>query len=255
MHPILIQIGPFNIYSYGVMIAVSFGLMTLLMYRQARRFNLDPDRIVDLMVLLLVSGIVGARLLYIALNFDYYLLNPLEVFNLSKGGLVWYGGFFVSLLALVFYLRKNRISFWVVADLVSPYLALAQALGRIGCFLNGCCYGTKAPSGFFWVVTFPGESVMRYPVQIYSSLALLAIYVILRIEQNMPRRFFGEIFLSYCLLYSSQRFVMEFLRGDNPKILLGYTISQGIGIAVILASLALFIYRRGKWQRENLSLK
>lgn len=255
MHPILVQIGRFNIYSYGVMIAVAFALVTLLMRGNARRFGLDSDRVVDMVMLILVSGIIGARLLYAALNLDYYLHNPFEIFNLSKGGLVWYGGFFSSILVLMIYLRKNKINFWVAADLVSPYMALAQALGRIGCFLNGCCYGMEAPSGFFWAVTFPGESMMRHPVQIYSSLVLLAIFVILRVEQNMPRRFFGEIFLSYCFLYSSQRFIMEFLRGDNPKFFLGLTLSQIIGIAVIPASLALFIYKRGKWLKENLSLK
>ena len=175
MHPVLIKLGPLSIYFYGVMVALGFGVAALLSYRHAGRLGLNKDKIVDMLVLTLLCGIVGARILYIALNFPYYLARPLEVFDLSKGGLVWYGGFIAGIAASYAYIKVNRLDFWLVMDLIVPYVALAQVFGRIGCFLNGCCYGSVLPSGCALGVTFPDSFASRYPTQIYSSLLLLVI--------------------------------------------------------------------------------
>ncbi len=237
MHPILIKLGPITIYSYGVMVAVGFGLATLLIYRCASKFNVNKDMIIDLAIIILIAGMVGARLLYILLNLNYYIANLLEIPNLSKGGLVWYGGFLSALFASAWYIRKKGFNFWNVGDLMAPYIALAQAIGRIGCFLNGCCYGIEG-----------------HPVQIYSSLLLLAIFAILRLWQDR-RHFAGEIFLAYCILYSSKRFSIEFLRGDNPRIIYGLTLSQFISILVILISFIVFVYKAIEWKKRSLNLE
>ena len=176
------------------------------------------------------------------LNLSFYAANPLEIIMLSKGGLVWYGGFLAAILAMIIYIRRARLDFWSVVDLIAPYAALAQGFGRIGCFLNGCCYGIKVSSGFPLAVTFPCDSDPRFPSQLVSAALLFAIFVILMIWQNR-RRFIGEIALAYCLLYSSKRFAMEFLRGDNPKILFGLTISQIISALIFIAALAIFILK------------
>ena len=249
MHPILFKIGPLTIYSYGAMVALGFGLATLLIYARAAKFGLDKDKIIDLVIIILVVGIIGARALYVFLNLPHYMANPMEVPNLSKGGLVWYGGFLSALFAAIWYIRKKRIDFWAVADLMAPYIALAQSFGRIGCFLNGCCYGIEVAPGSPFAVTFPCESISRQPTQIYSSIALFSIFVILMLWQER-RHFYGEIFLCYCLLYSFKRFFMEFLRGDNPHLMLGLTLSQYISIAIFLASLLVFLYKVIKW-KEN----
>ncbi|MDP3804358.1 MAG: prolipoprotein diacylglyceryl transferase, partial [Candidatus Omnitrophota bacterium] len=141
MHPILLKLGPFTVYSYGVMVAIGFGIFTFLVYRRAAKFNIDQDKIIDLTILILVWGIIGARLLYVASNLSFYLANPVDIVNLSKGGLVWYGGFLAALFAGMVYLKNNRLNFWEITDLIAPYIALAQGFGRIGCFFNGCCYG------------------------------------------------------------------------------------------------------------------
>jgi phosphatidylglycerol:prolipoprotein diacylglycerol transferase len=235
-------------YSYGVMVALGFAVATLLIYRHAGRLDLNKDKIVDMLVLTLLCGIVGARLLYIALNLQYYIASPLEVFDLSKGGLVWYGGFVAGVVAATAYIKANRLDFWIVMDLIVPYVALAQVFGRIGCFLNGCCYGSILPHGCALGVTFPDSLAARYPTQIYSSLLLLGIYVVLRVWQELPH-FKGEIFLAYCILYPLKRFAIEFLRGDNPKILLGMTISQVISLGVFLAALVVFTKKRLEWRR------
>ena len=233
MHPVLMKIGPLTVYSYGVMVGVGFGLATLLIYRNAARFGLDKEKIIDLAIIILITGLLGARLLYIILNLPYYLEYPLEVINLSKGGLVWYGGFLAALIAAISYMGRLKSNFWQVADLFAPYIALAQSFGRVGCYLNGCCYGIDGQ-----------------PVQIYSSVALLAIFIILRFWQD-HRHFVGEIFLGYCILYSTKRFLMEFLRGDNPKLMYDLTLSQMISGGIFTVSLAIFIYKATGWKKRR----
>lgn len=249
MFPVIAKIGPFYIYSYGLMVAIGFAAATLLAYKHADESGINKERVIDLGIVMLIGGIVGARIVYIALNFKYYMANPLEIVNLTKGGLVWYGAFIAGLIISVWFLKINKISFWTAADLFAPYIALAQAFGRIGCLLNGCCYGSVVPPGFMLGLTFHGESVARYPTQIMSATALFAIFIILRIWQR-KRHFLGEIFLGYGLLYSIKRFIIEFLRGDYPKILLGLTISQLVSLAIFTVSTVLFIYRYRKWKQS-----
>ena len=249
MHPIIAKIGPLYVYSYGMMVAIGFAAATLLAYKHADDFGINKERIIDLGIVMLLGGIVGARIVYVALNFQYYIRNPLEIINLTMGGLVWYGAFIFGMITAAWFLKKNRISFWTAADLFAPYIALAQAFGRIGCFLNGCCYGSAAPSAFMLGVVFPEESVSRYPTQIFSAITLLLIFAILRIWQK-KRHFAGEIFLGYGLLYSMKRFGVEFFRGDYPKILYGLTISQLISAVILIVCSGLFIYRYLKWKNS-----
>ena len=249
MHSIITKIGPLYVYSYGLMVAIGFAVATLLAYKHANDFGIDKERVIDLGIVMLICGIVGARIVYIALNFQYYVRNPPEIINLTKGGLVWYGALIFGLGAAAWFVKKNRINFWMAADLFAPYIALAQAFGRIGCFLNGCCYGSAAPSSLLLGVVFPEESVSRYPTQIFSAIALLLIFVILRIWQK-KRHFNGGIFLGYGLLYSMKRFGVEFFRGDYPKILYGFTISQLISVVIFIVCLSLFIYRCLKWKNS-----
>ena len=252
MHPILLKLGPISVYSYGVMVALGFAIATILIYNRAARFNVDKNKIMDLAIIMLVSGIIGARLVFIILNLRYYISNPLEILNLARGGLVWYGGFLSALAATIFYIRKNNLDFWTVTDLVCPYVVLAQAFGRIGCFLNGCCYGIEVPPNYPFAVCYPLESVSRFPSQIYSAIALFLIFIILILWQER-RRFKGEVFLGYCMLYSFKRLLIEFFRGDNPRIFFGLTISQVMSIGVLLMAAVVFINKRNEWKKRSLS--
>ena len=242
MHPILIKIGSLTVFSYGVMVAIGFALAAALIYRRAAKFSLDRDKCVDLAIVILIFGVIGARLLYVLLNRSFYAANPLEIIMLSKGGLVWYGGFLSALIASIVYLKITKLNVWSVADLLAPYVALGQAFGRIGCFLNGCCYGIKVPPGFPLAVTFPCESDPRLPTQLISAGLLFVIFLILLLWQNR-RRFGGEVFLGYCILYSAKRFAVEFIRGDNPKVLLGFTMSQIISAAIFVVGLSIFMIK------------
>lgn len=244
MHPILLKLGPFNIYSYGVMVAIGFSLAVVLAYNRAPKFGMDRDKIVDYIILLLASGVVGARILYVLLNFRQYVANPMEILNLSRGGLVWYGGFGAGLLASIWFAKRNKLDFWSISDLMIPYIALGQAFGRMGCCLNGCCYGIMAPHNFLF-----GE---RHPTQVYSAVLLVIIFFIL-IRWQDKRRFNGEIFLGYCVLYSCKRFLVEFLRGDNPRIFFGLTMSQLISVAALLTALCIFKTKADEWKRKSFS--
>jgi phosphatidylglycerol:prolipoprotein diacylglycerol transferase len=233
MHPILFKLGPITVFSYGAMVALGFAIAVALVYRRAGRFGIDKNKAVDLFILILVSGIVGGRLFYVLLNLKIYAANPLAVFNLSEGGLVWYGAFLLGLASAAAYMRVNRMRFWDTMDMASPYIALGQAFGRIGCFLNGCCYGLG-----------------RHPVQLYSSAALFLIFMILRLWRGR-RRFEGEIFLGYLLLYSLKRLLVEFLRGDNPRIFLNLTLSQILSVPIFLIALALFARKAAGWRKST----
>lgn len=239
MHPILLQFGPFVIYSYGAMIALGFSVAIIFIHRQAPKFGMDSDKAVDLTVLMLIFGILGARILYVLLNLSHYTANPLEIFMLSKGGLVWYGGFVLGLTAATVYIRMKGLKFSSFADLIVPYVALAQALGRIGCLLNGCCYGIAVTEDFPFAVILPQDNVTRFPSQLLSALFLFLIFIILKVWQKR-RRFGGEIVLAYCMLYSLKRFGMEFLRGDNPRILFNLTMSQMISAVIFFTAVILF---------------
>ncbi len=254
MHPILLKFGALTVYSYGVMVAIGFALATILIYHSAPKFELSREKCVDLAMVILVSGIIGARILYILLNISFYAANPLEMFMLYKGGLVWYGGFVSGLIAMIVYVRMSKLSFWSVVDLVAPYVALAQCFGRIGCFLNGCCYGIKVAPGFPIAVTFPPELDPRLPTQLISAAFLFLIFIVLVLWQNR-RRFAGEIFLGYCVLYSSKRFIIEFFRGDNPRLFLGLTISQIISAGIFIAAVIVFTLKVKKWKSATIISK
>lgn len=251
MHPILLSAGPITIYSYGAMVAIGFALATFLIHRNAPRFGFDKEKMVDILILILVTGILGARSLYILINIDYYSAHPVEIFDLSRGGLVWYGGFIASVITLIVYTRITKTNLWDICDLIVPYVAMAQGFGRIGCFLNGCCYGPEVPRGFYPTVSFPLESICRMPTQLYSAIALFAIFALLWRWQR-HRHFLGEIFLGYCLLYSIKRFFMEFLRGDNPRLSFGLTMSQYISLALFIFAAVFFIRKAMQWQKKNL---
>lgn len=248
MHPTLFTIGPLTVYSYGVMVAIGFMVATFFIYKAAPLLGFDRSKIVDINIIALISGIVGARILYVVLNLSYYIHNPLELLNISRGGLVWYGGFLAACISIFLYARVSGYNFWSLLDLMVPYVALAQAFGRIGCFLNGCCYGIESSAAYPLRVLYPGEYIPRHPTQLYSAVALFLLFIILKVWQDR-RRFCGEIFLGYCMLYPAERFAVEFLRGDNPKLGLGLTVSQWISLVILAAAVVIFICRKISWKK------
>ena len=225
MHPILFKTGEINIYSYGVMLATAFFMAVFLARRSAKEAHISPDIITDLGLVLLFSGIAGARLLYVILNIQDYIRNPFEILLLSHGGLAFYGGAVAASIAGIVYVKLKGLSVYKLGDLIAPYAALGQAIGRIGCFLNGCCFGKSG-----------------HPVQIYSSLTLIFIYGLLRLLQRLKVKP-GLVLVSYGALYGVKRFFMEFLRDDNIIILFGLTFSQFISVIVFIVCISILFQR------------
>jgi len=238
MKPILLEFGAFKIYSYGAMLALGFLLASTLAMRTAKKESIPPEKILDFSLVLLIAGIIGARMLYVILNWPDFANAPVNIIFLNQGGLAIYGGFALGVPIGIWFVRKSGLPLYKTLDLMSPYVALAQSIGRIGCFLNGCCYGR--PTDFFLSVYSPATDSRVHPTQLYSSLALLFIFAILRYFYE-KRRFDGEIFFYYLLLYSSSRFFIEILRGDSAVSVLGFTLFQAISLLIFMSSLILYL--------------
>ncbi|MEW6188870.1 MAG: prolipoprotein diacylglyceryl transferase [Actinomycetota bacterium] len=234
MYPILFRIGPITFKSYGFMLAFAFVVGILLAYREARRRGLNPDLVFDLVLYAAIGGIVGARLSYVIGHSREFLITPLRIFAIWEGGLVFYGGLAGGTLAVILFIWLRKLPLWEIGDMIAPCLALGYAIGRIGCFLNGCCYGrlTNLP----WGVNF--FDVPRHPTQIYSSLYSSIIFGILwSLRAKIARP--GILFWLYVLMYSTARFGIEFLR-ESPRVAVGLTASQFTSIGIfILAVVAL----------------
>ncbi len=237
--PYICKIGPFTIFSYGLMLVLAFIVAGFLASQRARKEGFSPEEIFNLLFTIFIAGIIGCRILYVLLNLQFYLQNPLEIFMLQHGGMAWFGGLILGTAAGFVYLKRRHLPVLKILDLIIPFVALGQAIGRIGCFLNGCCFGKISEYGVY----FPSLHEVRLPTQIYSSFLLLFIFVILRYLQDKKHKP-GVIVASYMFLYSLKRFFIESLRGDNPQVFLGLTIFQLLSIGLFLLSVCMFITLR-----------
>jgi len=234
MHPILFSIGPITIYSYGVMLALAVLVSTYLLSRDAKSYNIPKDTAYDLVFWCILWGIIGARIFYIFIAWPYYVNNLMEMLMLQKGGLAWQGGFLGGTLAGVWFVRRRKLSLRPLMDLVAPYIALGQSIGRIGCFLNGCCYGKPVS----WGIYFPTHGARLHPTQLYEMAGLFIIFLILKWARTKPHQA-GFIFVFYLVLAGLERFVVEFYRGDDDILGLGLKLTQFVALGVIAAGLIL----------------
>lgn len=239
MHPILLKIGPITIYSYGLMLAFGIILAALFAERHAAGAGIAKERIADLVFWVVICGLIGARVFYVLINLDSYLKEPLEIFKIYKGGLVFHGGFIFGFSAAWVFIKKNKLPFLKTLDIVSIYVPLAHGFGRIGCFLNGCCYGK--PTSFFLKTVFPNLIMPVHPTQLYSAFLLFLIFGILFFLEKR-KTFAGQVFFSYLMLSGLARFFIEFLRADT-QIFIGYvTIFQIISFVLFLSGLFLYLF-------------
>ncbi|HAL93121.1 MAG TPA: prolipoprotein diacylglyceryl transferase, partial [Verrucomicrobia bacterium] len=235
-----------EIYSYGVLVAAGFLAAILTWGWLGRRERRPPGFAADLGFWLMASGIVGSRLAYVAANWSYYRAAPLEIIRIDQGGLIFYGGFLLACAALALFARHHRLPLWYAADFAIPGLAIGHALGRLGCFFNGCCYGRPAGDSPFGIaypaVCEPGKlfaGIPLYPVQLIESACLIVLWAVLLFAH--PRRYKdGAVFALYLLLYPPCRFLLEYLRGDERQSWLVLDVAQATSIALFLAGVLLF---------------
>ena len=231
MFPILYATPWFNVYAYGTLMALGYALGTFVILWETRREGLDVESVFDMLLLQMLVGIIGARLLFM-LEFDG-LNNPrFSFWNFESGGLSFYGAVVSSLLFDLLFLKFKGMPFWRVMDCVGMGLPLGAALARMGCFLNGCCAGTSC--AWPWGVKFPGANPeFVHPTQLYESLACFLIFLLLR-RYVAKRRWYGQIFLGYIGLYAAFRFTVEFWRADNPHQVMGLTMAHLISLGALV---------------------
>jgi phosphatidylglycerol:prolipoprotein diacylglycerol transferase len=238
MHPVLFRIGPFELYTYGALLAVAFLVALYLAMREGKNVGVSEEFVADEGIVIILSSIVGARLFFILFyDLQNTLAHPAELLRLRQAGLVFYGGLILAVVAGLIFCRLKRVSIPVVVDVAAPSIAIGQALGRIGCFMSGCCYGK--PTWVPWAVRFPTvDQQARHPTQIYESLATFGIFLALIWFRKRKTRD-GQVMCLYAILYAAVRIIIEFLRGDNPHIFFGLTISQIISAVVLAAAVAM----------------
>lgn len=249
MHPILVEFGFIKIFTYGLLVATGFFVGIVLAARQGQKEGLDPQKILDLCFYLLIASILGGRLLYVIVEYKHFVANPIEVVKFWKGGLVYYGGLIAAVGVAWYCMQKFELPFWKTADVLAPSIAIGQAIGRWGCFFAGCCYGVRTDAP--WAITFTNPdslaplNVPLHPTQIYLSLNALVIFGVLMWMRNR-KQFDGQVLLTYGMLYSIGRFIIEFFRGDErgfaiPDML---STSQFIGLFVLGLSILFWVRRK-----------
>lgn len=245
MYPELFKVGPFTVYTYGVLLAASYLLGLRLAMWRAKKWGLDPNRVLDLGIYIIIAALVGAKLLLLVVDFDQFR-NPRELLNLARLGGVFYGGLLLAVGVAFWYIHRHRLPFWTTCDVFAPGIALGHVTGRLGCLAAGCCYGK--PTDMPWAIVFTNPlaaanvgtplGIPLHPTQIYEAGASLIILVLLLATERHGRRFAGRTFWSYMFLYAVSRYVIEIYRGDPRGTVFGlFSTSQFI--SVVLAPLSL----------------
>ena len=253
MHPTLVRFHGLELHSYGLLLAVAFLVGIQLFLRRGARRGLPEDRLSTLSLLLLVLAILGGRGLYVLTHWSDYARDFAGVFRIWEGGLMLYGGYILAIAGGIAYVRRAGLPVWRVGDAAAPSMALGIGIGRLGCFLNGCCFGlpaslpwaVKFPPGSYSNFVFPGEPL--HPSQLYLAGAGAGLFFLLLALDRKPH-FDGWLFWSYIGLDAALRFVIDFTRYYDATSYLGtigpfsFNVNQVFSIVLILASV--FMLRR-----------
>jgi len=242
MRRILFSIGSLTVYSYGFMVAMAVLLGLIWVGKAVKKKRLGTyDNVVDITVWLFIGGLIGARIFYIIVEFPYYFQNPAAVFRLTDGGLSFFGMLFGAYVLGLWYMKKAKLPTWKIADVIAVYLPLGYALARVGCLLNGCCYGV--PSDLPWAFAIPTvDNLPRHPTQIYAILISLITFVIIWLLRN-HRHFPGFLFWLYVLLYTVGRFIVEAFRESQILAFGWLRFTQFFCLLVIIAVGIYLCYR------------
>ena len=231
MHPILFEIGRFPVYTYGVLLAAAYLLGLQFALVRARTRGLDPNRVMDLGIWIIISALAGAKLLLLIVDFDTFSRDPAELLTLLRSGGVFYGGLIAAVAVALWYLRRHRMPMWTVTDVFAPGIALGHVVGRMGCLFAGCCFenvGTPL-------------NVPLHPTQLYEAGAELLILIVLLATEKKGRTFPGRTFWGYMFLYGVSRFIIEFYRGDTRGTVWMFSTSQFLSLIIVPLSIIMLI--------------
>ena len=246
MHPVLLKIGKISIFSYGFCIAVGFVVAIALAKKEARRVNADPDAIMDLSFYIILAALIGSRLFYVVTTPETFLSDPLEIFKIWNGGLVFYGGFIFALITALAYMFKKQMNVWQTADILAPVVPLGQFFGRIGCFLAGCCFGKVCDLP--WAVTFAHPESLAptgiplHPSQLYHAAGNLMIFLFLWCYRK-HKVYNGQLLWLYVTIYGAVRAFLEIFRGDfrGHVFFNVFSISQVVGGCMAVLGIVMMI--------------
>ena len=251
MHPIALQLGGFTVHWYGLLVACGFLAGIWLTAWRARRENIPTELIFDLSLYLLIFGMLGGKLFYLVAYWNDFLRDfQRDGWPALRSGFVFYGGFIVAVSVTIWYARRHGIHHWRMADLFTPGLTIGHAFGRLGCYMEGCCYGSRCDLP--WAVTFPAThptaGVPVHPTELYEVAGNLLMFSVL--WWFYPRRKFdGQVFWLYVILYAVMRFSIEILRGDNPRIWPGHMTNSQVIAMLWLTTAVLFLWRMPRTRR------
>ncbi|MDB6066979.1 MAG: Prolipoprotein diacylglyceryl transferase [Pedosphaera sp.] len=250
MQSIAFHIGSLAVHLYGILVALGFmaGLWTA--GRRARLVGIPSERVFDLGPWLIVGGILGGRVLYVTSYWnEQFAKGPIsEIFMIQHGGLVFYGGLIGAIIAGTLYIRLKKLPLWQMADIMAPSIALGYVFGRLGCLMNGCCFGRAC--SLPWAIRFPADHPTQgapvHPTEVYDSLLNLGFYLFLA-WLFRRKKFDGQIFATYLIGYAVLRSFVEYFRGDYPVHYLGgwATPAQLVSMGIVVGGLLLlFLLRR-----------
>jgi phosphatidylglycerol:prolipoprotein diacylglycerol transferase len=248
MHPILFDLGPFALHTYGLFMALGFLLAMQWSVRETRLAGLDSELVPELTISIVIGAVVGARLLHVLMRLPYYADHPLEALMFWHGGMVFSGGLAMGFAVGLWEARRRRQNFLQWLDCVVPGIVLGQAVGRVGCFMAGCCYGR--PSDLPWACTFTDPAslaeplgVALHPTQLYHAGANLLIFLVLvgaRGRLGATGRRTGL----YLVLFAVARFIIEFYRADFRGTLGPFSVTHATTAAFGLAGMWLLFRNR-----------
>lgn len=238
MHPLLFQLGPIPVHTYGFLIAIGFLIAVQVIKRLAERAKLDVNRVLDLVFWTMLVGFIGARFLFVLTRIDYFMANPGDLFKVWEGGLVFFGGPLAAIPFVIWYTRKYKLPLWSTMDVMIPGLAIAHVFGRFGCVAAGCCYGK--PTGGDWGLKLNSDlvdpafrGIYLHPVQLYEAGAVLALFFGL-IWVSRRKLFDGQVVLTYFMAYPIVRSVTELFRGD---LIRGFVIDEWLSTSQFISLL------------------
>lgn len=251
MHPIAFVIGSLTVRWYGIMMATSIAISVTVVYFEARYQGINTDDVLDLAIAAVIGGILGARIGWIATSPDvlWYLAHPLRILAVWEGGLSYFGGILGGVITAWLLIRRRDMGFWTMADLAAPMLALSFGIGKIGCWLNGCCYGMPTASWLGVIFTNPLSECdllnqKLWPAQLFNSASGFLAFAVLFWIVRKHKHFDGQVFIWYLYLYGSMSFVVEFFR-YIPVHAAGLTPNQWTDLVIIaLGIIATPILRR-----------
>jgi len=217
---------------------------------RAKSRGLDEARVLDLGIYIIISALIGAKLLLFVTDFQTFKNDPRELLTLARSGGVFYGGLILAVAVALWYIRRVGLPLWTTCDMFAPGIALGHVIGRFGCLFAGCCYGK--PTTQSWGITFTDQfardnvgtplGVPLHPTQLYEAGAELLILVFLLTTERKGRPFAGRTFWLYMLLYAISRYIIEFFRGDERGTVGIFSTSQFISVILAPLAIVMLIY-------------